>query len=54
MIKRSFRFAVALPAAILLAAAPFIHAEEGMWTFDNPPVKQLPGGIRISSHAGLA
>jgi hypothetical protein len=30
-----------LPAALLLAAAPAIHAEEGMWTFDNPPMKQL-------------
>ena len=30
-----------LPAALLLAAAPVIHAEEGMWTFDNPPLKQL-------------
>jgi hypothetical protein len=30
-----------LPAALLLAAAPMIHAEEGMWTFDNPPLKQL-------------
>jgi hypothetical protein len=24
-----------------MAAAPVIHAEEGMWTFDNPPLKQL-------------
>jgi hypothetical protein len=32
---------VLLPAAFLLAAGPVIHAEEGMWTFDNPPVKQL-------------
>jgi hypothetical protein len=30
-----------LPAALLLAVAPAIHAEEGMWTFDNPPLKQL-------------
>jgi hypothetical protein len=30
-----------LLAAVLLAAIPAIHAEEGMWTFDNPPVKQL-------------
>jgi hypothetical protein len=25
----------------LLAAAPVMRAEEGMWTFDNPPLKQL-------------
>ncbi len=24
-----------------MAAAPTMHAEEGMWTFDNPPLKQL-------------
>jgi hypothetical protein len=30
-----------LPVALLMAAAPVIHAEEGMWTFDNPPLKQL-------------
>ncbi len=30
-----------LTAALLTAAAPAIHAEEGMWTFDNPPLKQL-------------
>ena len=32
---------VALVPAVLLAVAPFLHAEEGMWTFDNPPLKQL-------------
>ena len=36
-----FRFALLLPAVLLLAAAPMIQAEEGMWTFDNPPLKQL-------------
>jgi len=40
MFARSLR-SVLLPAALLLAAAPTIHAEEGMWTFDNPPLKQL-------------
>lgn len=31
-----------LPAAVLtVLATPILHAEEGMWTFDNPPVKQL-------------
>jgi hypothetical protein len=32
---------VLLPVALLVAAAPMIHAEEGMWTFDNLPLKQL-------------
>jgi hypothetical protein len=41
MFARKFCFAVLLPAALLVAAAPVIHAEEGMWTFDNPPLKQL-------------
>jgi hypothetical protein len=35
-----FRSAV-LPVVLLMAAALAIHAEEGMWTFDNPPLKQL-------------
>jgi hypothetical protein len=30
-----------LAAALLVAAVPVIHAEEGMWTFDNPPLKLL-------------
>jgi hypothetical protein len=41
MFIRNLRSIVLLPAAFLLAAAPIIHAEEGMWTFDNPPLKQL-------------
>jgi hypothetical protein len=41
MFIRKLRSAVLLPAALLMAAAPVIHAEEGMWTFDNPPLKQL-------------
>ena len=32
---------VACLAAAVVAAAPMIRAEEGMWTFDNPPLKQL-------------
>lgn len=28
-------------AAAVVAATPVIRAEEGMWTFDNPPLKQL-------------
>ena len=30
-----------LPAALIALALPALHAEEGMWTFDNPPVKLL-------------
>jgi hypothetical protein len=41
MFRRKVCFFLLLPAALLLAAAPAIHAEEGMWTFDNPPLKQL-------------
>ncbi len=41
MFARSLRSVLLLPAALLLAASPTIHAEEGMWTFDNPPLKQL-------------
>ena len=41
MFIRIFRSLVLLVAALLLAAAPMIHAEEGMWTFDNPPLKLL-------------
>jgi hypothetical protein len=41
MFDRAFRSVLLLPAALLLAAAPVIHAEEGMWTFDNPPLKLL-------------
>ena len=41
ILNHRFHSILLLPAAFLLAAAPAIHAEEGMWTFDNPPVKQL-------------
>jgi hypothetical protein len=41
MFTRTLRSVVLLPAVFLLAATPMIHAEEGMWTFDNPPIKQL-------------
>ena len=40
MFGRTYR-SVAILAAAVLAAAPVIRAEEGMWTFDNPPLKQL-------------
>ena len=41
MNSRRIRLAVLLPAALLIAAAPNIRSEEGMWTFDNPPLKLL-------------
>jgi hypothetical protein len=41
MFNHSFRFVAYLSTALLLAVGPAIHAEEGMWTFDNPPLKQL-------------
>src|SRR5580692_12789955 len=41
MFARKLRSAVLLPAALLLAAGPILNAEEGMWTFDNPPLKLL-------------
>jgi Peptidase S46 len=37
----NMRFALLLSVAASFAAAPVVHAEEGMWTFDNPPFKQL-------------
>jgi hypothetical protein len=40
MFGRTYR-SVAILAAAVLTAAPVIRAEEGMWTFDNPPLKQL-------------
>jgi len=41
MLTRRLRFATMLPALLLAAVAPAILAEEGMWTYDNPPLKQL-------------
>jgi hypothetical protein len=41
MFTRDIRIAVLLTGLLLTAAAPTIRAEEGMWTFDNPPLKQL-------------
>lgn len=40
MFVRSIR-SLSLLAVALIATAPVIRAEEGMWTFDNPPLKQL-------------
>jgi hypothetical protein len=41
MFSCRFRSALLLPAALLMAAAPVLRAEEGMWTLDNPPLKLL-------------
>ena len=41
MHSNKFRSALLLPAVLLMAAAPLLRAEEGMWTFDNPPLKLL-------------
>lgn len=40
MFKRSIR-TISFVTATILAVVPVIRAEEGMWTFDNPPLKQL-------------
>src|ERR1700678_844153 len=39
MFSNKFRSALLLPTALVLAAGLMVHAEEGMWTFDNPPLK---------------
>lgn len=39
--KRSFRTLFAFAFAALLVVAPTLRAEEGMWTFDNVPLKKL-------------
>jgi hypothetical protein len=41
MMTRNLRSAVLLAAALSLASTPLLQAEEGMWTFDNPPLKLL-------------
>jgi hypothetical protein len=41
MAVRSFRSVILLSAALLIAEQPLLVADEGMWTFDNPPLKQL-------------
>ena len=40
MVSRAKR-SVAFLAVAVACCAPLMHAEEGMWTFDNPPLKQL-------------
>ncbi len=44
-------------SAMLLAAALFVpagFADEGMWTFDNPPLKLLEGEIQLYADAAMA
>jgi Peptidase S46 len=41
MQTRTLRAFVLLPTVLLLTALSAFAAEEGMWTFDNPPLKQL-------------
>jgi len=41
MLVRNFRSVFFALAALLFALVPLLRAEEGMWTFDNPPLKQL-------------
>jgi hypothetical protein len=41
MTMRGFCLRAVVAAAMMLVAAPAMRAEEGMWTFDNPPLKQL-------------
>jgi hypothetical protein len=41
MFLRRVSSSLMLSTVLLLAATPLVQAEEGMWTFDNPPLKQL-------------
>ena len=41
MFTRNLRSVFLFPAVLFLVVAPMVLAEEGMWTFDNPPLKQL-------------
>jgi hypothetical protein len=41
MILRNLRISFLFPAVLLLVLAPQMRSEEGMWTFDNPPLRQL-------------
>src|ERR1700723_1013329 len=41
MFSPQLRSVLLLPAALLIAASALVHADEGMWTFDNPPLKLL-------------
>ena len=54
MFARNLRPAVVLLAVFMLAAIYESRAEEGMWTFDNPPLKQLEEKYNFHAHAGVA
>jgi hypothetical protein len=41
MHQRTLGSTLLLSAILSIAAEPVIHADEGMWTFDNPPIKLL-------------
>lgn len=44
--------AFVVAAAVTAAAVPMMHAEEGMWTFDNPPLKQLKAKYNFTPTQG--
>jgi hypothetical protein len=41
MFSRQLRSVLLLPAALLMSASALVHADEGIRTFDNPPLKLL-------------
>ena len=41
MFIRNLRNLFLFPVVLLFAVTPLMRAEEGMWTFDNPPLKEL-------------
>jgi hypothetical protein len=41
MHPRTLGSTLLLTSILSIAAGPVIHADEGMWTFDNPPIKLL-------------
>ncbi len=47
-----------LAAALAISGALFFsihgYADEGMWTFDNPPLKLLHEQIRLRAHPAVA
>jgi hypothetical protein len=43
MAKQKFSSCALVAAMMIMAGAAALQAEEGMWTFDNPPLKALAG-----------
>ena len=41
MNARTFRLFLPFYVLLFVSSMPLAHAEEGMWTFDNPPLQQL-------------